>query len=722
MHPDAIALNSILLQKVIPNDSPPELSLLPESTHARVVPHREAVTGLPECGRQSYRATQASPLVQVRRSGEPFAGGFRSGITLIDSPTTMELRAVPSEEQDLLPQHPHAHIIVMETADRKLRVCQYLLPTPVPGTLRSLTRATNQSSEPIGLDLLSSFVLSGITPFAADDAPHRLRLHRFRSWWSHEGRPVSESIESLNLERSWEGFNTPTERFGQVGSQPVRQWFPFVAVEDTHARILWGAQLAWSGSWQIEITRRSDHLYVSGGLADYDFGHWRKYLQPGECLLSPEAHLACVEGTLEDLTDALVRLQEALLPPPPSREDGLPVIFNEWCTNWGSPSHDKTIALAKALEGSGVGYLVIDDGWAERPPEAKMQSNGDWIVDSDKFPYGMARLCEEIRQFGLIPGIWFEFEVCNPKSRSYLETDHLLQRDGLPLTVGSRRFWNLNDPWVQDFLERKLIHFLRDHHFGYLKVDYNDSIGLGCDHPDSYGEGLRLQTLASLSTFEKISREVPDLVIESCSSGGHRLEPSVMARSAMSSFSDAHETWHIPIIARQLHRLLPPRQSQIWAVLYPDDSVERQVYSLSATFLGRMCLSGPIHSLSASQTKLYREAIALYRRCVPLIREGRTHFIGQTPPSWNHPTGWQGIMRVSRCGSRALIVIHTFASPSSFQTLQCSLPATGNWRIAEALHDHLTAPACLDGSTLSWEDPTGFRGMVLLLESDPPSS
>ena len=81
--------------------------------------------------------------------------------------------------------------------------------------------------------MLSSFSLGGITPYATDDAPERLTVHRFRSTWSAEGRLDSRTVEQLQLERSWIGHGIACERFGQVGSMPVRGFFPFVAVEDT---------------------------------------------------------------------------------------------------------------------------------------------------------------------------------------------------------------------------------------------------------------------------------------------------------------------------------------------------------------------------------------------------------------------------------------------------------------------------------------------------------
>lgn len=89
-------------------------------------------------------------------------------------------------------------------------------------------------------------------------------------------------------------------------------------------------------------------------------------------------------------------------------------------------------------------------------------------------------------------------------------------------------------------------------------------------------------------------RELPELVIEICSSGGHRLSPAWMQLGTMASFSDAHESIEIPIIAANTARMIPMRHNQIWAVLHPDDDDRRLGYSLAAGMLGRLCLSGEV--------------------------------------------------------------------------------------------------------------------------------
>jgi len=702
-------LNRLQIDRVTAKNGKTELRICPHDLAGSRVEPRAAVTGRPECKAIKPMVSVPDSMVQLKLEDDFSQGGFSVGTTMQDSISVDNL----SRSEECLADDSRV-VTIFEDARHQLRIEQHLEATAVEGTLRSWTTITNNGDQRVSLEYLTSFVLSGITPFADDDAPGRLRVHRFRSWWSNEGRNSNESLESMHLERSWVGFNLVTERFGQVGTMPVRKFFPFVAVEDTETGVIWGAQLEWAGSWQMEVTRRGDNVSISGGLADYEFGHWKKSLKPGQTFSTPVALLACVQGELSDLTGKLVRLQETQLPAPVADECSLPVMFNEWCTNWGSPSHEKTIALAKRLLGTGIRYIVIDDGWAARPPEATMQSNGDWIVDTDKFPNGIGAVCKELREMGYTPGIWFEFEVCNPGSKAFEQSEHHLQRNGKPLQVGSRRFWDLNDPWVQDYLSEKLISFLNDNHLGYLKVDYNDTIGIGCDHVDGLGEGLRRHVDGIHSTFKRIQESVDDLVIENCSSGGHRLEPSMMRLTSMSSFSDAHESWNIPIVARQLHYLMPPRQSQIWAVLYPQDDNERFYYSLTATLYGRMCLSGPVHDLNDQQMDILKDAVSFYEQASSIIKSGHSRFLGETPPNWYHPTGWQGLWRENDGGDQALLIVHAFTGQTD-RALIIELPDSQCRELVRVLANDGSKVLLVDGNTVTFPKGADLRGFAILL-------
>ena len=677
--------------------------LIPAAMQAETVSARESLRGeafmdvLP--GDDPWPARPVESLLQLKLVGDSYPGAFAQGHTMRNSGS---VAAFVYESQKVT----ETTIITRLVREDGCRAEHHLAWKVGDAAFTVHTRFINGSAVPVTLEMLSSFSLAGITPFHEADAAGRLMVHRFRSVWSAEGRHECRSIEELHLERSWSGAGAFSERFGQLGTMPVRRWFPFVAVEDTLPGVIWGAQLAWAGSWQMEIFRQHDDVCLSGGLADREFGHWMKTLQPGESLVSPSATLACVHGDIDSLCDRLTAMQDAAVNLQPAVEQDLPVVFNEWCTTWGDPSHDKLSAIADRIEGSGIRYLVIDAGWYKQDDTDWSSGHGDWIPSETLFPDGLKAAAASIRRRGLIPGLWFEMETVGSQSTAFRLGNHFLMRDGIPVTVRERRFWDLNDPSAIDYLTEKVIGLLESGGFGYLKVDYNETAGLGCDHPDSQGEGLRRQIEGTYRFFECIRERLPHLVIENCSSGGHRLEPSMLACTAMSSFSDAHELVEIPIIAANLHRLLLPRQNQIWAVLHRQDSPQRIAYSLAATFLGRMCISGGIEKLPEASWQLTRQAIAFYQKCAPIIKYGTSRRCGVLGNSWRHPQGWQAVVRHS--ANQVLVVLHTFAGAPE----EVSIPLPG---AAELVESFPGLSATVDGDQLRVKTTGDFTGAVFLL-------
>ncbi len=570
---------------------------------------------------------------EIKIRGDAYGRGFSNGLSLTGSATTNGLTVLEEREDCTVYTDPRGYRLEAFHQKRGDVVdCKCVF--------------YNHSQEPVTLEMLSSFALRGL---------EGENLYRIQSFWSAEGRVLRQNLLDLNLEVSWAKFGFRSEKFGQVGSMPVRKWFPFVALEDPKTGTFTGAQLYCASSWQMELFRNGDPLQLCGGLADRDFGHWCKTVQPGESFETPRAVVAQGDS-LEQLCHRLVQAQTPRIAPV---DRDMPIIFNEYCTTWGNPTLENLTKTAKKLEGTGVRYLVIDAGWYKIPTADWGTTIGDWNPSRELFPNGIREATDMIRSYGMIPGLWFEMEVTAKDAQAYHQTEHLLKRDGVPLTVGPRRFWDMEDPWVQDYLSRKVIGLLRENDFGYVKIDYNDAIGVGCDGAESPGEGLRRKICASQDFFRKMARELPELVIENCSSGGHRLEPSMMELVSQASFSDAHECTSIPVIAANLHRVIRPEQSQIWAVLPKDGDIHRIHYLLAATFLGRMCLSGEIYDMPEEQWQDVLSAMELYRKVCGIIRDGYTRFVECTAHSYNHLEGWQGVLREK--GDEALLVVHTFA-------------------------------------------------------------
>jgi alpha-galactosidase len=268
---------------------------------------------------------------------------------------------------------------------------------------------------------------------------------------------------------------------------------------------------------------------------------------------------------------------------------------------------------------------------------------------------------------------------------------------------------------VQEYLEERVINQLEQWGFDYLKVDYNDNIGIGCDGAESLGEGLRQNMEASQKFWRRLGERLPNLVIENCSSGGHRLEPSMQALASMASFSDAHEWKAIPVIAANVTRAILPAQSQIWAVLRKDDDEKRLYYSLACTFLGRMCLSGDVYDLQDFQWEIVQKAIHFYKVCAPVIKQGRNYRMGPHVKSYNHLKGWQAVCRKSTDEKRILVVLHAFEECETSRCVSLAGVADGHWKIKEVFA-RCSVNAQMVDNCLKVNGLQEYDGLVCLLE------
>lgn len=617
-------------------------------------------------------------LIQYKLTGDIYNEAYAGGCSMRNGESVRKLKFSEQTDEFVGEQLQVNTIMMDEDGHRLIHHLVWVKNMPY---VRISCTFENQSKINCCLEMFESFSLGGLSPYMQGDGNGTLWLHRVRSVWSQEGRHEAIPVEDLQLEPAWDPHAVRCERFGQAGSMPVNRFFPFAAIEDRKNHVFWGAQIAHPASWQMEVYRKDNGLALSGGLADRELGHWMKNVEPGKNFTTPEAIVSTAHTDSFDIfTGRLTTagLVEGFLKAPESEQD-LPIVFNEYCTTWGNPSHENICEIVDAIKGKGFKYFVIDCGWYKENGIPWDIGMGDYEVSKELFPGGMEKTVQVIKDAGMVPGIWFEIENVGSASRAYHLTEHLLHKDHAVLTTYFRRFWDMQDPWVDKYLTDKVIGTLKKYGFGYMKIDYNETIGIGCDGAESPGEGLRKNMEASVSFIEKIKEEVPGIVLENCASGGHRLEPKLMSVMSMASFSDAHECEEIPIIAANLHRVIHPAQSQIWAVIRQDDSLKRIAYSISNTFLGRMCISGDVTQLAPEKWNLIEQGISFYGKIKDIIKEGQSYRYGPKIKSARHPEGWQALLRVGK-NKQAYVVIHVFGG---------ELPEVIEIELPEGIPDHI---------------------------------
>ena len=677
---------------------------------------RESETGVVELvlvptGRESEIVRTdcaAEPLIQAKLTEDDAPASFSGGRTMRNSPTTRAMQYVGQTAQAFADK---TVIVTKLTDPRGLHYTHTLTLYADNPAAEVVTSVENTDSEAHTLEMLSSFTLGSISPFASGLAPETLQIHRLRSTWSAEGRLVTEAAEDLQLEPSWKQYSANSVRFGSVGSFPVRGFVPFCAVEDTAHGVTWAAAATQGSSWQMELYRQDFGLSLSGGLADREFGAWCKTLAPGECFTAPKAVLTAVRGGVDAAAQVLAEnTRRSVEPILPESEKSMPVLFNEFCSTWGVPTEETVLRHIRSLQGRGLGYYVIDAGWFDDAATESATRLGKWQVGTKAFPHGLRPVVQAIHDAGMKAGIWFEFEMAGrDEPDCFTKTEWLLTRDGLPITAGDRRFWDMRKPEVQEYLAHRVIDFLRSNDMDYMKVDYNETIGLGCDGAESLGEGLYEQILASQQFFARIRRELPNLVLELCASGGHRLCHSFLELACMASFSDAHECDEIPIIAANMHRMILPRQSQIWAVVKAGQPLQKLYYQICSGFLGRLCFSGEPDALSAAQWNVMDEGTAFYAKAAPIIDRGVSARYGSEIISYRAPKGWQAVVR--RGETQTLVVVHTFGAAPEAVTLP-----VGGKIAAQFMREGLTVTH-LDGQ-LTVHGLTDFDAAAFVLENE----
>ena len=557
--------------------------------------------------------------VHIALSGDGISNDFSPGNTLRNSDTAFSLKfkGAKYEEQS------GKQILIAAFENDKGLVARQVYSCTGAGYLETYTELENRGDNVI-VEALPSFNMARISPFDRFDDPNDIVIHRLLSNWSGEGKLYSVSAADIAFEASWSGLGVRTMRISQTGTMPARGYLPFISVEDKKNGVCWAAETEAPASWTIEAVFRNNAISVGGGRGDFLSAHWRKTLKTGETEKTNKAYLTVTKGSLENAAARLARHFDDTDEIKDVERD-LPVLYNEYCYTWGKPEANTLEKMLPEIAALDCKYFVIDDGWFYNVYNEKRYVIGDWNVNKEYYPEGLKAFADKVRSYGMIPGVWYEFEGVSEHSDVYRDhPDWLLTRDGKIINNGGRAFLDFRKEEVLNYLREKVIKNLVNCGIGYMKVDYNSNAGFGADGAESYGEAIRQHIDAVLAFFEEIKRSVPSLVLEICSSGGMRHEPRFLSLGDMCSFSDAHENAGGVPVAMNLHRFIPPRKLQIWATIRDDYNADDVKFTVAKAMLGRICFSGNLGNKPQKIIDILKESVSFYEKLKPTIANGET--------------------------------------------------------------------------------------------------
>lgn len=316
---------------------------------------------------------------------------------------------------------------------------------------------------------------------------------------------------------------------------------------------IWAVHTAWSGNH----TTYAEHVWtgdrVLGG---------GELLLPGEVILGPgQAYESpWVYGAHGHGLDDIARRFHRTLRSGPNRPRGArPVTINVWEAVYFDHDLDRLLDLAERAAALGVERFVLDDGWfgARRDDTRGL---GDWVVSPDVWPDGLHPLVDRVRTLGMEFGLWVEPEMVNLDSG--LARAHpdwvMAARPELPVPARNQHVLDLGNPHAYAHIRDQLLAILAEYDIAYLKWDHNRDLVEAGSSARAGAPGVHEQTLAAYRLMDELRAAHPGLEIESCSSGGARVDLEVLQHTQRVWASDCIDPHERQQILRWTGQLVPP--------------------------------------------------------------------------------------------------------------------------------------------------------------------
>ncbi|MCY1141097.1 alpha-galactosidase [Actinoplanes sp. Pm04-4] len=510
----------------------PELPGLDEDQARSLLLLGEAVTG--------SNALDLPPRVAIlpeHSSGWPGRPGLRgsaSGVGWSPSFQIKSLRAYGVPARGYVAGG--AGVLTVEAADEASRV-ELLIEIELlaTGLVRARAAVTNQHVDPYALeDLVLSFPIPArateLLDFAGrhnlERVPQRLPLTvgaHVRE--NRRGRTGADSAYVLHAGEPGFGFAR-----GRV-------WAVHTAWSGNHTHY---AERVWSGEQRLG----GGELLLPGEVR----------LVRGETYTSPWVYAAHGDG----LDEVARRFHRHLRDRERTVSSERPVSLNVWEAVYFDHNLPRLLELAERAAEAGAERYVLDDGWfgSRRDDTSGL---GDWVVSPDVWPDGLHPLVDRVKQLGMQFGLWFEPEMVNPDSDVAREHPEWIMaaRSDWPVESRRQQVLNLGLPAAYDHVRAQIFAILDEYAIDYIKWDHNRDLIDAGTQPG--GEpGVHEQTLAFYRLLDEIRAAHPMLEIESCSSGGGRVDLEVLTRSDriwVSDNIDPHDRQHM---LRWTGQLVPP--------------------------------------------------------------------------------------------------------------------------------------------------------------------
>ena len=304
-----------------------------------------------------------------------------------------------------------------------------------------------------------------------------------------------------------------------------------------------------------------------------------------------------------------------------------PVLINSWEAYSFKFDQRKLMSLAKRAVRVGAELFVLDDGWFGKRNNDRA-GLGDYSVNRRKLPGGLKRLGNKLTKAGLGFGLWIEPEMVNEDSDLFrTHPEYALKAPGRAPSKGRNQLvLDLCNEEVRDYIITNVSAVLDSAPISYVKWDMNRHItDMYSDHVPDQGMFFHRYILGLYDILNRIFRDRPDILLETCSSGGNRFDLGMLCYSPQIWASDNTDPVERLKIQKGLSYFYPPSAIGAHVSLSPHQQTLRST-PLSTRFnvscFGSLGYELDLKFLSPAERKEVRQQIDFYKQNRKVLQFG----------------------------------------------------------------------------------------------------
>lgn len=438
-----------------------------------------------------------------------------------------------------------------------------------------------------------------------------------------------------------------TQGFYSLKGASSAEFNPFLALRrsntDEFSGEVIGFSLVYSGNFMAEIDVDTyNQTRIMMGIHPDRFS-WP--LNLNEEFYTPEVVIVYSDKGLNYMSQVYHSLYRECLMRGKWKNSVRPILLNSWEALSFSIDEEKIKELATNASKLGVELFVLDDGWFGKRNNDNA-GLGDWTVNKEKFPNGLNEIIEYINKLGMDFGIWIEPEMVNKDSELYRSHPDWIIHDPNRKPSHTRNQYTLDfsRDEVVDHIYNQIEKLLSDYNISYVKWDMNRYI-TECYSKD---KGANLQgtvyhkyILNVYKLYDKLTTRFPNILFESCSSGGARFDPGMLyyaPQTWTSDNTDAIERIKIqygsslvyPLISMGSHVSESPNQQ-----VFRETALETRA---NVAYFGNLGYELDVNNLSDVEKEEIKKQIQFYKENREVFQFGEFYRIKN--PYNNNISAW----------------------------------------------------------------------------------